>query len=513
MTCLYCGKKLGFFSRYKDTPFCSEEHLRLHQDEMERALMERLGSKITAQNSRSEVSLSAAPEDPEAKSPEPKKKAAAGKSSHFDAPLDMNPASAGSSTQAEPSSTGRGSRIFPDLDSARDLGPLPAAERPINKNSLLGLEPPPPPPPAPIRENSRDTARDRQTANDRQTERAARKREEPEDAMSPACEEFFEPETAPVSLLDTANPQIPASSFAIIIQADFCTPSLPKPKFDGQPAVVEEEFSLNAESVEPLQFSTEELLASVELPPTADAVESFSASPLLPAESKAAIPTISSLAGQPQVDIWDAVPILEDLLQLNLNLGQAEEPIETSSGEEQLKKPIGGRPEIPPRPRQRLPLASSVFLKNWGDGLGIAGAFPFTHADEWEGIEPLQSTTYGLSPASEKPGTIEPNLEVPLSLQALAQQAIAEDEDGPFEFDPQGQKPQVGLLATWQEPELHSAVWNNPPALPLSSGKLELRFRIPPSPKARTMQGINFPSLFHLNPVLPPKPEGGAYHA
>jgi hypothetical protein len=48
MTCLYCGKKLGFFSRYKDTPFCSEEHLRTHQDELERALMERLGSKSTA---------------------------------------------------------------------------------------------------------------------------------------------------------------------------------------------------------------------------------------------------------------------------------------------------------------------------------------------------------------------------------------------------------------------------------------------------------------------------------
>src|SRR5436190_2238140 len=45
MTCLYCGKKLGFFSRYKDTPFCTEEHLRSHQDELERALLERLGSK------------------------------------------------------------------------------------------------------------------------------------------------------------------------------------------------------------------------------------------------------------------------------------------------------------------------------------------------------------------------------------------------------------------------------------------------------------------------------------
>jgi hypothetical protein len=45
MTCLHCSKKLGFFSRYKDTPFCSEEHLRAHQEELERALMERLGSK------------------------------------------------------------------------------------------------------------------------------------------------------------------------------------------------------------------------------------------------------------------------------------------------------------------------------------------------------------------------------------------------------------------------------------------------------------------------------------
>lgn len=45
MTCLHCNKKLGFFSRYKDTPFCSEEHLRAHQEELERALMERLGSK------------------------------------------------------------------------------------------------------------------------------------------------------------------------------------------------------------------------------------------------------------------------------------------------------------------------------------------------------------------------------------------------------------------------------------------------------------------------------------
>jgi len=48
MTCLHCGKKLGFFSRYKDTPFCSEEHLRTHQDELERALIERLGSKAVA---------------------------------------------------------------------------------------------------------------------------------------------------------------------------------------------------------------------------------------------------------------------------------------------------------------------------------------------------------------------------------------------------------------------------------------------------------------------------------
>lgn len=52
MTCLHCGKKLGFFSRFKDTPFCSEDHLRIHQEELERALIERLGSK-TAPPSRS----------------------------------------------------------------------------------------------------------------------------------------------------------------------------------------------------------------------------------------------------------------------------------------------------------------------------------------------------------------------------------------------------------------------------------------------------------------------------
>ncbi|GAB4362302.1 MAG: hypothetical protein OHK0021_06370 [Bryobacter sp.] len=488
MTCLYCGKKLGFFSRYKDTPFCSEDHLRLHQDEMEKALMERLGSKLTAQPGRNEQRQENAPEKAavgEKKSPD---------SAHFDAPLEAeNP-------RLKTSREGRGERIFQDAEvtfqspppppaPARELAPIPAAERPINKNSLLGLEAPPPPPPKAIRETAKEKSR------------------EVDESPAAACEDFFEPETNPISLLDPGKPLFSPQSFAIIIQADFCAPSLPPMRLKASPRPTEDTYTLDANSLEAAKAEFAQVTPSAQLPPAMEAAEFPVENPALPRLATDFLPSISELAGEPKVDLWDTVPMEESLLSLAYEAGAA------TQNKDATNQPLGGRPELPLRPRQRIPLASSLFMYSWGEGLGEAESFPWTHAEEWGGIALPSEDNLLLERVAEQPASIAPHLEVSLSLHALAQKVVANPEEIAFERDPLGQTPATPTVSAIWTPETELTEWPPYFAKPLGSRDWQPRFRFPRSAAARSMAGVNFPSLFHLKPALPPKPEGGAYHA
>ncbi len=469
MTCLYCGKKLGFFSRYKDTPFCSEEHLRAHQDEMERALMERLGSKISAHSGKKDLEAAkpeAPVEDPaRAERRDRKKKEEApgtilglSDASHFDAPVEASPIRRGAP------------REFRVMESTPELPPLPVAERPIDKNRLLGRKEadPPPPPPPPVRT-------------------------EP-DSPAPVCEDIFEQEAQPHAALDVTRPMHAPNSFAILIQADFCTPTLPEQKLHAAPRMVEDEVALDLAGVAGSE-SNEEVP-----PPPAAGASDFAPAPVeLPR-----LPRIASLTSGPLVDIWEAVPAEDTLLPLSY-----ETPAETPQGD-LAKKPIGERPSVPLRPRHRYPYAASEVRTRWPEAEDI---FAFTAAEEWGAVAPDESGEPKLeAKLTAESVQIDCEVGVPLGLVALAAQTVAGDDEAPYERDPESMpaKPlgtEVGLHVdtAWGD-------WAGQPQRPAGASTWQPSYRYPRSAKARPLPAVNFPSLFQLAAVLPPRPEGGAQH-
>jgi hypothetical protein len=496
MTCLYCGKKLGFFSRYKDTPFCSEEHLRAHQDEMERALMERLGSKISAHAGKKDLEAPKAEperaavglrrEEPprvepprqevhreetrreEAPRQAPQSGSILGLSGggHFDAPL-------------APAAPQRGTpRDFRVLEPPQELPLLPASERPIDKNRLLGKKETAAPPPEPTRAAS-----------------PSRESAPGGDSPAPLCEDVFEQEIVGEAALDVSKPRIAPTTFAILIQADYCAPTMPDQTLNAVPQLSEHEFAL-----EPASVGGETLQEELPPPTAAEASDFTPQAPELPR-----LPSIASLTNGPLVDIWEAVPPAEGLVELSY------EAAGETGTDENAKRPIGERPSLPLRPRHRYPYAGSELQRQWRAADDI---IPFTISDEWGGVEPGETG----QPKLEAKLTVETpqqqaQISVPLSLVALAAQTVRTDEGAPFERDPAALAGRALDASAGLHAEARFSDWAPQAAKPVGATVWNPVFRYPRSAKSRPMPAVNFPSLFQLAPVLPPRPEAGGPHA
>lgn len=406
MTCLYCGKKLGFFSRYKDTPFCSEEHLRIHQDELERALMERLGSKAKT----------------------PQKPLAA---------LATPPAPAPTPTK---SLLGLEEAVRPVQTAAP---PPPPHSRPAPPRAA----PPPPPEPAPLNAD------------------------------------FLVEMPAAQPALEVSRPLIPPSSFAIIVQADCCTPQLALPLSGLNFPSCEDVFLLEPALLEPALLEP----ALSDSPALTPALPTPHLSPLLDSVNLLALPGRSALT------IDTGFALHGDVVPLDY------EAVLNTNGHSTL----GHREAIPLRPRFRYPYAasqvSSVFnLLPQGDS-----TLPFTSSEEWDPVPPAGAAK--LSAAAPEPPQLQASVTVPLKISALTNFQL----DGAAEEDPGGSFTILArsLAATPAVALTAPGDWRPALALPLTATTLSFQPRWQPSRSNTHVPPVSFPSLFQLQPVLPPRPE------
>ena len=424
MTCLYCGKKLGFFSRYKDTPFCSEEHLRVHQDELERALMERLGSKSVtpARSLRSLDSL--VNEAPPLKSM-------------------VRPEAAARSL--EPATTAKES----PKDSKQASDPQPRESKPKELKVAAPLPPEPvatpsaPPPP-------------------------------------PLYEDYIIEMPSSRPALDARQPLIPPSSFAIIVQADCCTPSSPDPDLNLAFPLDTTEFEIDTSSL--LRNCT---FAAPELP-AAYGEDGFG-------QDWSRLPV--SVSSEPDSDFalfGDIVPLEYDatssLLQYNA---------------------LGRRDELTPRIRLRFPYAASEVSSVWNELPFTDQSYPLSACSDWDPILPSASG----QPRIQEPQATQPELTPPhkvkLSIQALANFTLdyAEQQDSSDSL--------VVLALSLSDSsglsiDCASSSWAAKTMLPGPSTSWQARSNWQPVRSSDRVPPIPFPSLFQLGPVLPPRPESSA---
>ncbi len=406
MTCLYCGKKLGFFSRYKDTPFCSEEHLRSHQDELEQALMERLGSKAST--------------------------------------IAVRPGN----------------------------GLVPVADRPIGKK--IGSP-----------EYAAEVLETRSAASDENAGSRVDSRAEARDQV-PLYEEFFEDFPMSRAHLRVDKPQVPLSSFAIIVQADCCTPSTPDSEAPLALALEQNDLRVDAARVPQVGWRMEGYGA---LPQINDVEEFGEAWLLFPDTGSLELETYF----EPTVDLepleYDAV---------------SDGP---SSGA-QATGALGQRDSIVPRPRNRYPYAASEVASALKVAPTLFGPLNIVSADDWEAIEPSGGESgWPLLPEAPQ---VEPYTHVPLSIAALLNMTLAtaphatwsqEGAPGSLPVLARGLAESAGL-----QTECASTPMGMTPILPgAGSHRPVLRSWQRNSDEDR-VSPLQFPSLFQLGPVLPPRP-------
>lgn len=421
MTCLYCGKKLGFFSRYKDTPFCSEEHLRVHQDELERALMERLGSKSKAPVRSLDSLVNEAPPPKSkmglesARLPEPAAKAA---------------------PKESPKESHKESKKAKEIKAA----PPPAPE-PVVKEAAAPPQPPSPP---------------------------------------PLYEDYIIEKPASRPDLDTSVPLIPPWSFAIIVQADCCTPYSPEPVLHLGFPMDSTEFEIDTTSLlNNCSFAPPEL-------PTPFAEVDFG-------EDLLRLPV--SVSSEPDSDFslfGDIVPLEYDA---------ANSPIQ--------KNMLGRRDELEPRIRLRYPYAASE-VSSTSKGLPSTDEnYSLSNASDWD---PILPSTCSLPQIEEPLATqpeLAPHLDVPLSIHALANFSLSQAE-------PQDTSDALVVLAfTLSDTDglstnCSSSSWAANTMLPGPSKTWQSRSNWQPTRSTDRVPPIPFPSLFQLGPVLPPRPESVA---
>ncbi len=430
MTCLYCGKKLGFFSRYKDTPFCSEEHLRTHQEELEKALMERLGSKSVAPNK----SLS------DLATPEPQQ----GKSSPSALPPEVS---------AEP--------------------PVPQASKQSQKE--LKQE---------ARQAAKKEARQESSPTPKTAKPSAAVEASPQasDAPAPLHEDYLFLMLSPLSALNIENPLVPPASFAIIVQADCCTPSLPASTPDIHLPLDSTEFEVDAES---LLYGT---TFGSPAEPTAFDEDGF---------------------GEP----WIELPSPADTnleLQSDFIVSGEQIPLEYEAiFTAMLHSPMGNRNEIEPRTRLRFPYAGSQVASTWNVLPKTEESFPLTVAEDWDAVIPSVSPEFRLHAAFALPAEVAPFVTVPLTIKSLIRLNLSAAEAADFgdslDVFAQALADSAGLSA-----DCSASTWDSTVALPGPSTNRNFRPRWQPARSADRVPPVPFPSLFQIGPVLPPRPESPA---
>jgi hypothetical protein len=416
MTCLYCGKKLGFFSRYKDTPFCSEEHLRTHQDELERALMERLGSKAaTPAKSLSDLAAASAPP----------------------------------------------TKSMLGLDAAV-RAPEPKPEPKVEARPEPKPEPKPEPIPEPVAK--------------KEAKKEVKKAEDPIPSLH---EDYLFQVPGAQAALETQSPLIPAASFAIIVQADCCTPSLPDFGFD--PKFPFEETSFDVESAS--------ISAKAEGPLTAGLPEAAEADGF----------------GEP----WLELPTLPDMdVATDFNLVGEEVPLEYEASNATARiSAFGQRPEIEPRIRLRYPYAASQVTSSWNELPTADQGFAFTDSTEWAPIEPVAVAALVAAKEAETTLDLKPSVDVPLTVSALMNFDLngADLED----FGDSLRVMARSLSASGSPAgEYAAGDWPANLLLPVGGSTRIERGRWMPTRSLDRVAPVPFPSLFQLGPALPPRPEG-----
>lgn len=405
MTCLYCGKKLGFFSRYKDTPFCSEEHLRTHQDVLERALMERLGSK--------------------AKTPAKPLKDLA---------------------EAEPPAV----RSMFGLESSLRT-PEPTPPPPV---ATPAAPPAPEPPPAPLKADPPRPS-----------------------APAPMNEDFLVELPHPAAALEPEKPLIPASAYAIIVQADCCTPQLP-------PAPAP--FSLPFEPDEfPIESAFNPVSTTAPAPPQPYTDQLFE-------DRKLKLPVSAPVP--PSADSLEYP--LGELVALEYDASLT--PLAYSA--------LGHRDAIAPRPRLRYPYAASQVSSTWNLLPVTEDTLPFTASDEWAPVLPAAQHTLEPGAALLADSHPSPVQELPLSIAALTGYSLAPASEENFGDSlavyARTLSDRSGLGGSFSNGD-----WAPHIARPHAATQVLQHTRLLKTRHANRVPPIPFPSLFQLGPVLPPRPE------
>ena len=396
MTCLYCGKKLGFFSRYKDTPFCSEEHVRVHQDELERALMDRLGSKSIVPARSLEALASESP------------------------PL----------------------KSMISLESAtRSLEPVAkAAPEPTPVATTIAPAPP------------------------------------------PLYEDYLIRMPASRSALDTSQPFIPLSCFAIIVQADCCTPYSPEPNLN---------LAFPLETTE-FEIDTSGLLAKCTFAPPA-------------------LPVAFDEAGFSENGEWLRLPAsVSSRLDTGVAIFGDSMPLEYSAATTLIHyNALGHRDELTPRIRHRYPYAASEISSAW-NGLSLTGqTYRLSAASEWDPILPSAASLPKIEEPQASHQELAPQFDIPLSIRALAnfkldhaEQHDASDALAVLAF---ALSDSAGLTI-----DCASTTWAAKTILPGLSTSWQSSFNWQHLRASNRVPAVPFPSLFQLGPVLPPRPESSA---
>ncbi len=405
MTCLYCGKKLGFFSRYKDTPFCSEEHVRVHQDELERALMERLGSKpIVPARSLEDLSREASP-----------------------------------------------LKSMISLESATRL------LEPVAKAPLKQLKDIPAREPAPVATTIAP-------------------------APPPLYEDYLIRMPASRSALDTSQPFIPLSCFAIIVQADCCTPYSPEPNLN---------LAFPLETTE-FEIDTSGLLANCTFAPPA-------------------LPVAFDEAGFSENGEWLRVPAsVPSRLDTGVAIFGDIMPLEYSAETTLIHyNAIGHRDELTPRIRHRYPYAASEISSAW-NGLHLTGeTYRLSTALDWDPIRPFAASLPKIEEPQASQPELAPGLDIPLSIRAHAN----------FKLDHAKQQDASGALAVLAFALCDSASltidcastsWAAKTIFPGLSTSWQSSFNWQHLRGSDRVPAVSFPSLFQLRPVLPARPESSA---
>lgn len=412
MTCLYCGKKLGFFSRYKDTPFCSEEHLRTHQDELEQALMERLGSKSTLP-SKSLSSLANMQSPP------------------LQSMLGVEAATRNTQPRLEALAN-----TYPKPTKAITAPPIESKPEPIK-----AVQPSTPPPLH-------------------------------EDYL------FKLPNALPA--LDISTPLIPPSSFAIIVQADCCTPISPDPSLNLQ-------FPLDLTEFE---IDTASLLRSVTF-----------ASPAKPALFN------EEGFGEP----WVELPNLPNFeAEIDFDLTNGFQPLEYEAETSTISHTaLGQRDEIIPRLRLRFPYAASEVSSLWSTLPSTDKTFTVSEATDWDPILPAATFSPQVDEPVAEAAKVAPHFDVPLSIGALAKfnldAADSEDFGNSLSVIAKALSATAGISS-----DCTAGTWKSHVALPAGKTLKIQQTQWQPQRSSNRVPPMPFPSLFQLGPVLPPRPESSA---